>query len=113
MSLRSQTVTFILSGERDDRLYPITSGKPTPLLPFGGVFSILDFTISNCLNSDVERAYVLATYKSSAISRYIESSSWKTDLRCVPPRFVNAQRGTADLLYQNLDLIRDRNTKYV
>jgi glucose-1-phosphate adenylyltransferase len=113
MSIMSQTVTFILAGGRDDRLSPITSGKPRTLLPFGGVFHILDFTVSNCLNSDIERAYLLTQYKPGFISRYIESSSWKTDLVCLPPRFANAHRGTADMLYQNLDLIRSRGTEYV
>src|SRR5215831_10125370 len=113
MSIMSQTVTFILAGGRDDRLSPITSGKPRTLLPFGGVFCILDFTLSNCLNSDIERAYLLTQYKPGFISRYIESSSWKTDLVCLPPRFANAHRGTADMLYQNLDLIRSRGTEYV
>jgi glucose-1-phosphate adenylyltransferase len=113
MSIMSQTLTVILAGGRDDRLSPIMSGKPKPLVPFGGAFCILDFTLSNCLNSDVERAYVLTQYKSSSISRYVESSSWKTDLQCLPPRFSNAHRGTADSLYQNLDLIRSRGIEYV
>ena len=106
MSIMSQTLTVILAGGRDNRLSPIMSGKPKPLVPFSGAFSILDFTLSNCLNSDVERAYVLTQYKSGSISRYVESSSWKTDLLCLPPRFSNAHRGTADSLYQNLDLFR-------
>jgi glucose-1-phosphate adenylyltransferase len=113
MSIMSQTVTFILAGGRDDGLSPIMSGKPRTLLPFGGVFCVLDFTVSNCLNSDIERAYLLTQYKPGFISRYIESSSWKTDLVCLPPRFANAHRGTADMLYQNLDLIRSRGTEHV
>src|SRR5215470_12833074 len=113
MSIMSQTVTFILAGGRDDRLSPIMSGKPRTLLPFSGVFCILDFTLSNCLNSDVERAYLLTQYKPGSIGRYVESSSWKTDLVCLPPRFANAHRGTADLLYQNLDLIRIRGAEHV
>jgi glucose-1-phosphate adenylyltransferase len=113
MSIMSQTVTFILAGGRDDRLSPIMSGKPKTLLPFGGVFCILDFTLSNCLNSDIERAYLLTPYKPSFIRKYVESSSWKTDLVCLQPRFANAHRGTADMLYQNLDLVRSRGTEYV
>src|SRR5215831_1649084 len=113
MSIMSQTLTVILAGGRDNRLSPIMSGKPKPLVPFGGVFCILDFTLSNCLNSDIERAYLLTQYKPGFISRYIESSSWQTDLVCLPPRFANAHRGTADMLYQNLDLIRSRGTEYV
>jgi glucose-1-phosphate adenylyltransferase len=113
MSIMSQTLTIILAGGRDDRLSPIMSGKPKLLVPFGGAFSILDFTLSNCLNSDVERAYVLTKYKSSLITRYVESSSWKTELHCLAPRFSNAHRGTADALYQNLDLIRSSGIEYV
>ena len=77
------------------------------------MFCILDFTLSNCLNSDIERAYLLTQYKPGFISRYVESSSWKTDLVCLSPRFPNAHRGTADMLYQNLDIIRSRGTEYV
>src|SRR5215475_13755277 len=113
MSIMSQTVTFILAGGRDDRLSPIMSGKPRTLLPFNGAFCILDFTLSNCLNSDVERAYLLTQYKPGFIGRYVESSSWKTDLGCLQPRFANSHRGTADLLYQNLDLIRNPGTEHV
>jgi glucose-1-phosphate adenylyltransferase len=113
MSVLSHTLTFILAGGRDDRIAPIVSGKPKPLLSYGGVFSILDFTLSNCLNSDIGRAYVLAQYKWGSISRYVESSSWNVDLMCVPPRSLGTHRGMADALYENLDLIRNRDTKYV
>jgi glucose-1-phosphate adenylyltransferase len=113
MSVMSQTLTFILAAGRDDRISPIVSGKPKSLLSFGGVFSVLDFTLSNCLNSDVDRAYVLTRYKSGSISRYLESASWNMDLVCVPPRFPITHHGTADLLYENIDLIRHRDTRYV
>src|SRR5215831_13308218 len=113
MSVMSHTLTFILAGGRDDRIAPIVSGKPKPLLSYGGVFSILDFTLSNCLNSDLSRAYVLTQYKSGSISRYVESIPWNMELICVPPLFFNTHRGTADSLYENLDLIRSRDTKYV
>jgi glucose-1-phosphate adenylyltransferase len=113
MSIMSQTLTVILAGGRDNRLSPIMSGKPKPLVPFGGAFCILDFTLSNCLNSDIERAYVLTQYKSTSVSRYVESSAWKTDLLCLPPRFSNAHRGTAESLYQNIDLIRSHGIEYV
>lgn len=113
MSVMSQTLTLILAGERPECLFPIMRGKPKALLPFGGIFCVLDFTISNCVNSDVERAYLLTQYKSNLIQRHIESSLWRTDIVCVPPRSSNGYRGTADLLYQNLDLLRDRGKQYV
>lgn len=113
MSIMSQALTLILAGDRPDRLFPLMAGRPKALLPFGGIFSILDFTISNCVNSDVERAYVLTQYKSNLIQRHIDSSLWRTELVCVPPRSPRGYRGTADALYQNLDLLRDRDRQYI
>src|SRR5215469_12107584 len=106
MSVMSQTLTLILAGERPEYLFPIMRGKPKALLPFGGTFCILDFTISNCVNSDVERAYLLTQYKSNLVQGHIESSLWRTDIVCVPSRSPNSYRGTTDSLYQNLDLFR-------
>jgi glucose-1-phosphate adenylyltransferase len=113
MSIMSQTLTLILAGERPNGLSPIMPGKPKALLPFGGVFCILDFTISNCVNSEIERAYLLTQYKSDLIRRYVESSLWRTDTVCVSPRTLNGYHGTADWLYQNLDLIRACDKQYV
>jgi glucose-1-phosphate adenylyltransferase len=113
MGIMSQTLTIILAGGRGDRLFPISAGKAKPLVSFGGAFCILDFTLSNCVNSDIERAYLLTQYKSESIKRYVEASLWKTDLMCLPPRFANGYRGTANSVYQNLNLLRGAGVKHV
>ena len=113
MSNMSQTLTLILASGRADHLSPIVAGKPKALVPYGGVFCIADFTLSNCVNSDIERAYLLTQYKSNAMKQYVESSLWRTDIMCLPPRSASGYRGTADSLYQNLDLLRNKDTQYV
>jgi len=56
---------------------------------------------------------LLTHYKLNSIRQYVESGVWKTDIACLPPRFLNGYRGTADALYQNLDLLRTHGTRYV
>ena len=58
-----KTLTFILAGGEGERLYPLTANQPKAVLPFGGVFRIIDFTLSNMLNSGLRRIYVLTQYK--------------------------------------------------
>ena len=57
--LESKTLTFILAGGEGEHLYPLTADQPKPVVPFGGVFRIVDFTLSNVLNSGLRRIYVL------------------------------------------------------
>jgi glucose-1-phosphate adenylyltransferase len=102
--IASRTTTFVLASEASKRLIPLTSGKVKPLVPFGGLFRIVDFTLSNCDNSGIERAYVVTGRNSNLIRRYVESGSWKTELLCLPPLSPVGYRGTADSLYQNLNL---------
>jgi len=78
------TSTFILAGGQGKRLAPFTSGRAKPLVSFGGIFRIIDFTLSNCVNSGFERAYLLTQYKSDSVRSYIEASSWPTDFVCAP-----------------------------
>ena len=61
--LEGKTLTFILAGGKGERLYPLTADKPKPVVPFGGVFRIVDFTLSNVLNSGLRRIYLLTQYK--------------------------------------------------
>jgi glucose-1-phosphate adenylyltransferase len=102
--IASRTTTFVLASEANKRLIPLTSGKVKPLVPFGGLFRIVDFTLSNCDNSGIEHAYIVTGRNSNLMRRYIESASWKTELLCLPPLSPAGYRGTADALYQNLNL---------
>jgi glucose-1-phosphate adenylyltransferase len=99
--------TFILAASRDKRLFPLTSGRAKSLVSFGGLFQIIDFTLSNCVNSGIERAYVLTDYKSATVCEYVASASWRTELTCLSPRAGSTYgyRGTADAIYQNLSLV--------
>ena len=63
-SFLRETVTMILSGGQGQRLSPLTKYRSKPAVPFGGKYRIIDFTLSNCLNSGLRRIYVLTQYKS-------------------------------------------------
>src|SRR6058998_3161578 len=69
--LAAKTLTFILAGGRGERLYPLTADQPKPALPFGGVFRIIDFSLSNALNSGLRRIYVLTQYKQERLHSYV------------------------------------------
>ena len=69
--LADKTLTFILAGGRGERLYPLTADQPKPALPFGGAFRIIDFTLSNALNSGLRRIYVLTQYKQERLHSYV------------------------------------------
>lgn len=104
-------LTFILAGGRGERLYPLTRDRSKPAVPFGGAYRIIDFTLSNCINSDLRRIYVLAQYKSGSLMRHI-SQGWDLFsaelgeyVYTVPPQLRvsnNWYLGTADALFQNI-----------
>ena len=106
-------LTLILAGGQGKRLSPFTATKAKPLVSFGSVFRIMDFTLSNCVHSGIQRAYLLTQYKAEAIRRDIEYSSWPVDFVCVPPQFQTSYRGTADSVYKNMDLFCHNKAEYV
>jgi glucose-1-phosphate adenylyltransferase len=117
--LSTDTPVAVLAGGQGERLWPLTRDRSKPAVPFGGIFRIIDFTLSNCLNSGLRMIFVLTQYKSNSLERHIQLG-WDTlfsaELRewiyTVPPQLGAGQRwyeGTADAVLQNLDLIgRDR-----
>ena len=105
------TLAMILAGGQGERLYPLTKDRSKPSVPFGGLYRIIDFTLSNCVNSGLRRIYVLTQYKSSSLMRHIKlgwnvfSSEMGEYIHTIPPQLrVGAQwyQGTADALYQNI-----------
>ena len=62
-------LTFILAGGRGERLDPLTRDRTKPAVPFGGIYRIIDYTLSNCINSDLRRIYVLTQYKSFSLQK--------------------------------------------
>lgn len=121
--LTRDTLAVILAGGRGSRLGPLTDWRAKPAVPFGGKFRIIDFPLSNCLNSGIRRVSVLTQYKSHSLLRHIQQG-WGF-LRAELNEFVEplpAQQrvsetawyaGTADAIHQNLDIIRQHAPRHV
>lgn len=119
--LRS-SLTMILAGGVGERLFPLTKERTKPSVPFGGKYRIIDFALSNCLNSGLRKIYVLTQYKSDSLTRHI-FESWSIFnpelgefIYSVPPQQKvsnNWYLGTANAIEQNLNLISDGNYKWV
>jgi glucose-1-phosphate adenylyltransferase len=118
-----QTLAMILAGGVGERLYPLTKVKAKPAVPFGGIYRIIDFTLSNCLHSGIRHIFVLTQHKSLPLDRHLWlgwSSLFRTELgeflATVPPqqRLVREwYRGTADAVFQNIDLLSHERPKFV
>ena len=120
--LTRKTLAIVLAGGRGSRLKQLTTWRAKPAMPFGGKFRIIDFTLSNCINSGVRQVAVLTQYKAHSLLRHIQNG-WGF-LRGQFGEFIEllpAQQriesswylGTADAVYQNLDIIRSHNPEYV
>jgi glucose-1-phosphate adenylyltransferase len=113
---------MIMAGGKGERLHPLTRDRSKPSVPFAGRYRIVDFVLSNFVNSDLLSLYVLVQYKSQSLIEHIRLS-WRTTgivpdyfVTVVPPqmRFGPAwYRGTADAVLQNLNVIDDFNPDYV
>lgn len=110
-----KVLTFILAGGKGERLYPLTRDRTKPAVPFGAIYRIIDFTLSNCINSDLRRIYLLSQYKSLSLNRHIQSgwnilSSTLGEFITVVPaqQRINEHwyKGTADAIYQNIYLLQ-------
>ena len=120
--LTRQTLALVLAGGRGSRLHSLTEWRAKPAVPFGGKFRIIDFPLSNCLNSGIRQIGVLTQYKADSLIRHIQQG-WGF-LRGELGEFVDVmpaqQRmqerwyaGTADAVYQNLDILRQRDPEYI
>jgi len=117
-----KTLTLILAGGQGDRLRPLTKDRSKPAVPFAGNYRIIDFTLSNCLNSGLRRIYLLTQYKSQSLDRHIRTG-WDVFnpelgefIAPVPPqrRFsTNWYAGTADAVFQNIYLLEQEKPTYV
>ncbi|MEM8668614.1 MAG: glucose-1-phosphate adenylyltransferase [Planctomycetota bacterium] len=117
------TVTVILAGGRGSRLEPLTRDRAKPAVPFGGIYRIIDFVLSNCLNSGMRRLLLLTQYKAQSLDRHI-NLAWREYfcrelgefIDVVPPqqRFDDSwYQGTADAVYQNIYAIERENPEHV
>jgi glucose-1-phosphate adenylyltransferase len=115
-------LTVILAGGRGERLYPLTKNRSKPAVPFGGIYRIIDFTLSNCLNSGLRRIKILSQYMSHSLDRHLKEG-WSIFCReldeyidSVTPQQQYGEgwyRGTADALYQNIYLLEMIHPRYI
>lgn len=115
-------LTLVLAGGKGTRLEPLTRERAKPAVPFGGGYRIIDFTLSNCINSGLRRMLVLTQYKAASLDRHI-NLGWRFLCReldeyieILPPQQridEHWYQGTADAVYQNIYTIEQRHPKYV
>ena len=115
-------VTLILAGGKGDRLQPLTRDRAKPAVPFGGSYRIVDFTLSNCINSGLRRILVLTQYKAASLDRHI-NLAWRFLCReldefvdILPPQQRLGEQwysGTANAVYQNIYSIEKSQPKLV
>jgi len=122
IELTRKTLALVLAGGEGSRLKDLTRWRAKPAVPFGGKYRIIDFVLSNCVNSGIRKIGVLTQYKSHSLIRHIQRA-WSF-MRYEVGEFVEimpAQQrvdkewylGTTDALYQNLDIIRRHNPEYI
>jgi glucose-1-phosphate adenylyltransferase len=119
----SGTMVMLLAGGQGERLYPLTRDRAKPAVPFGGPYRIIDFTLSNCLNSGLRRINVLVQYKSGSMVEHIQRawSLFNAELgeyiRCTPPQQRTGGSswylGTADAIYQNIYTLEREKPRHV
>jgi glucose-1-phosphate adenylyltransferase len=120
--LTSNTVALVLAGGRGSRLKALTDWRAKPGVPFGGKFRIIDFPLSNCINSGIRKISVITQYKSHSLQRHLQrgwnflSGQFGEFLEVLPAQQRTGEgwyEGTADAVYQNLDIVRHYNPDYV
>jgi glucose-1-phosphate adenylyltransferase len=107
-------LAILLAGGAGERLYPLTRDTAKPAVPFGGAYRIIDFTLSNCINSDIRRIYILTQYKALELARHIRdgwnilSPELGEYIELLPPMQRLGQdwyQGTSDAVFQNFHSI--------
>ena len=120
--LTSSTVALVLAGGKGSRLKALTEWRAKPSVPFGGKFRIIDFPLSNCINSGIRQISVVTQYKSHSLQRHLQrgwsflSGQFGEFLEVLPAQQRTGDgwyEGTADAVYQNLDIIRHYNPEYI
>jgi len=116
-------LAILLAGGQGTRLEPLTRDRAKPAVPFAGCYRIIDFTLSNCLNSGMKKILVLTQYKSAGLDRHVHAgwnhcfpSANGSYLEVVPPQRLGSDvsyRGTADAVFKNLHSLEKSGAKYV
>lgn len=121
--MQKRVLAFVLAGGKGTRLSPLTKERAKPAVPFGGRYRIVDFVLSNLINSGIYSAYVLIQFRSQSLLQHL-SEGWATTsmfkehfIIPVPAQMRSTEeswyRGTADALYQNINLIEQANSDYI
>jgi glucose-1-phosphate adenylyltransferase len=107
-------LTFVMAGGKGERLWPLTKDRAKPAVPFGGIYRIIDFTLSNCINSGIRKIHVLIQYKSFSLQRHLRmgwnifDSELGEYIDVIPAQHRTGEHwylGTADAIYQNINAI--------
>ena len=121
MPLMRNAIGVLLAGGQGERLWPLTRDRAKPAVPFGGIYRIIDVTLSNCLNSDLRRVFVLTQYKSLSLNRHLRRG-WSSlmghgeFIEVLTPQMRVSQhwyQGTADAVYQNIYSIGSEQSNFV
>jgi len=118
----NNVLVLILAGGKGDRLEPLTRHRTKPAVPFGGIYRIIDFTLSNAINSHLRKVIVLVQYKCNSLNRHLRegwnifSNALGEYIESVSPQQRVTETwylGTADAVYQNIYSIEKDNPKHV
>jgi glucose-1-phosphate adenylyltransferase len=121
-NLAQDTLAIVLAGGRGSRLAELTDWRAKPAVPFGGKFRIIDFALSNCVNSGIRRIGVCTQYKAQSLIRHLQrgwsflEGRFDEFVELLPAQqrvTADWYRGTADAVYQNIDILRRHRRKYV
>src|SRR6202167_5291071 len=117
------TLGVLLAGGAGERLYPLTPDRDKTAVPFGGIYRIIDITLSNCINSDLRRIYILTQYKALSLNRHIREGWGSVVARelgefieILPPMqrvSKSLYQGTADAVLQNMYSICSEEPQHV
>ena len=123
MFKKKECVAMLLAGGQGSRLYALTVKTAKPAVPFGGKYRIIDFTLSNCINSGIDTVGVLTQYQPLVLNEYIGNGQpWDLDrvyggVKILPPyqgqKSADWYKGTANAIYQNLAFINRYDPDYV
>ena len=123
MYRKKECVAMLLAGGQGSRLYVLTKNVAKPAVPFGGKYRIIDFPLSNCINSGIDTVGVLTQYEPHVLNAYIGSGqTWDLDrlrggVSVLPPyergKASEWYKGTANAIYQNIPFIADYDPEYV
>src|SRR5512144_1562999 len=120
--LTRDTFAMVLAGGRGSRLRALTDWRAKPAVPFAGKFRIIDFTLSNCVNSGIRRIGIATQYKAQSLIRHVQrgwaflDGRFNEFVELLPAQqrvTADWYKGTADAVYQNIDILRSHRPEYV